>query len=198
MADNDDYTESGGQVTDGGEREVIDVDTGVLVGGGSSDSESESEASDDSLDFGEDEDEGEFQEDDADWIATMAGSAEKGTEELDNIFSVDDDLPDDMVLVSNFDATKIRTTRYLTKYEQCRVLGWRSEQIGRGAPPMIGEKEKVDDVLIFPNGYPVNTYDIAVQELLHHKCPAVICRPLPNGEKIHVAVSSLKLLSGLL
>jgi DNA-directed RNA polymerase subunit K/omega len=186
--DNDDYTETNPAPFS----EDVAEDH---VGGGSSDSDSE--ISEDSIAFSDDEDEAE-QDEDVDWISNLSEGAEKGGEELDNIFSVDDDLPEDLELVSNFDATKIRTTRYLTKYEQCRVLGWRSEQIGRGAPPMIGEKDKVDGKLIFPNGYPVNTYDIAVQELLNYKCPAVICRPLPNGEKIHVAVSSLKLLSGLL
>lgn len=102
--------------------------------------------------------------------------------------------------------TTVSTSQYITKLEKTHVLGWRSQQIKSGAPPMIRadetfEKEVINedgtvtiiDEYAFENGqYPLDTYKIAEAELRFGRCPIIIGRPLPNGEKILIAVSKLK------
>lgn len=100
---------------------------------------------------------------------------------------------DDSHIVYN---STIHTTGYITKYEKARVLGWRSQQIKSGAAPMLREDEKdANNNLIFKDGkYPREPYDIAQKELEHGRCPVIIGRRMPNGEKILVRVSQLKLI----
>lgn len=102
--------------------------------------------------------------------------------------------------------TTVPTSQYITKLEKTHVLGWRSQQLKSGAPPMIRADETfpkdvvqedgttaVIDELVFEGGqYPVDTYKIAEAELKHGRCPIIIGRPLPNGEKILIPVSKLK------
>lgn len=90
----------------------------------------------------------------------------------------------------------IHTTEYITKYEKTRALGWRSQHIKSGAAPMIREDEKnPDGDFIFPGGkYPREPYDIALKELQYGRCPVIIARRFPNGEKVMVRVSQLKLI----
>ena len=95
--------------------------------------------------------------------------------------------------VVGYSAT-ISTTEYITKFEKTRVLGWRSQQLRTGAPPMIREDELFNNVPAFPGKkYPKETYEIAKAELKYGRCPIIIGRRLPNGEKILVRVSKLKL-----
>lgn len=90
----------------------------------------------------------------------------------------------------------IHTTGYITKYEKTRVLGWRAQHIQSGASPMIREDEKdKDGQLIFKDGkYPREPYMIALKELEFGRCPVIIGRRFPNGEKMMVRVSQLKLI----
>jgi DNA-directed RNA polymerase I, II, and III subunit RPABC2 len=95
------------------------------------------------------------------------------------------------------DKSSIQTSQFITKYEKARVLGWRSQQITSGAPSMIRADEKItpDGDYIFENGkYPTDTYKIAEKELLYGRLPLIIGRLLPNGEKIRISVSKLKLI----
>lgn len=89
----------------------------------------------------------------------------------------------------------IRTTEYMTKYERASVLGLRSQQIKSGAPPMIKLDEEINGEKVFKDGkYPTETFKIAELELMYGRCPIILGRRLPNGEKIVVAVSKLKLI----
>lgn len=90
----------------------------------------------------------------------------------------------------------IHTTEYITKYEKTRVLGWRAQHIKSGASPMIRKDEKdPNGVPIFPGEkYPREPYDIALKELQYGRCPVIIARRFPNGEKVMVRVSKLKLI----
>lgn len=92
------------------------------------------------------------------------------------------------------DSATISTTEYITKFEKTRVLGWRSQQLKTGAPPMIREDEEFNGVPAFPGKrYPKETYEIAKTELKFGRCPIIIGRRLPNGEKMLVKASKLKL-----
>lgn len=90
----------------------------------------------------------------------------------------------------------IHTTKYITKYEKTRVLGWRAQHLQSGAAPMIQEDEKnANGEFIFKDGkYPREPYVIALKELEYGRCPVIIGRRIPNGEKIMIRASQLKLI----
>jgi len=74
------------------------------------------------------------------------------------------------------------TYPYLTKYEKARILGIRAEQLGRNAPPLV----------TFPPG--LSDFEIAQLEIMKGRCPWMIARPLPNGNRLLIGVNLLKLL----
>lgn len=61
------------------------------------------------------------------------------------------------------------TTRYLTKFEQARVLGTRALQISMNAPVMVPIEGETDPL------------EIAKKELRERKIPIIIRRYLPDG-----------------
>lgn len=63
-----------------------------------------------------------------------------------------------------------KTNPYLTKYEKCKVLSERANQINYGSPVFIDGSERFS-----------NAYDIAVQELNEKRIPFIIKRPYGNG-----------------
>ena len=62
-----------------------------------------------------------------------------------------------------------KTTPVLTKYEKCRVLSERANQINCGGQIYISKSDNFS-----------NAYDIAVQELNEKKIPFIIKRPYGN------------------
>jgi len=94
----------------------------------------------------------------------------------------------------------IYTTDYITKFEKSRVLGLRSQQIKSRAAIMIPEDMKYTkpngkEAYIFKDGkYPRESFTIASKELEFGRCPIIIGRRFPNGEKMMVKVSNLKLI----
>lgn len=66
---------------------------------------------------------------------------------------------------------------YLTKYEECQLLGIRAEQLARGAAPCLSS---IDSTLA--------PLDIARAELQAHRLPFTLRRTFPNG---HVESFSL-------
>jgi len=82
--------------------------------------------------------------------------------------------------------TKIRPKQYpslygniLTKYEETALLGFRKEQIARGAP-------------VYVPVYPTDTLnDIAERELRENKLPYYIQRQMPDGNVISVKLDQL-------
>ena len=62
-----------------------------------------------------------------------------------------------------------KTTPVLTKYEKCRVLSERANQINCGAQIYLSNSDNFS-----------NAYDIAVQELNEKKIPFIIKRPYGN------------------
>lgn len=71
------------------------------------------------------------------------------------------------------------TSRYLTKFEAARVLGIRSTQLSKDAPPLVDP------------GNSKNTYEIALRELRSGRLPLILRRPLPNGTNVLVRVRDL-------
>ena len=61
------------------------------------------------------------------------------------------------------------TSKYLSKYEKCRILGTRALQISLGSPPTID----IGDI--------TDSYEIALMELQQKKIPIIVRRYLPNG-----------------
>ena len=64
-----------------------------------------------------------------------------------------------------------KTFNYLTKYEQCFILGIRIQQIMNDSPIFIN----IQDLDV------VNPFNIAYEELIQKKIPFKIKRKLPNG-----------------
>ena len=63
-----------------------------------------------------------------------------------------------------------KTSPALTKYERCKVIAERANQINQGSFIFIENPERFN-----------NAYDIAVQELNEKRIPFIIKRPYGNG-----------------
>ena len=63
-----------------------------------------------------------------------------------------------------------KTSPALTKYERCKVIAERANQINHGSLIFIQNAERFN-----------NAYDIAVQELNEKRIPFIIKRPYGNG-----------------
>lgn len=68
---------------------------------------------------------------------------------------------------------------YLTKYEKTRILGQRSNQISKGAKPLVDIGD-LDDAML-----------IAEKELYEKKIPFNIKRTFPNGKVIEIPISKV-------
>ena len=69
----------------------------------------------------------------------------------------------------------------MTKYEKVRILGTRAQQIASGAPPTV-------DI-----GNLTNAMDIAEKELKEKVLPILVIREFPDGTKIEIPVSDMKI-----
>lgn len=81
----------------------------------------------------------------------------------------DDQNMIDILKKYNKNKKKYKTTPILTKYEKCRVLSERANQINCGSQIYISKAEHF-----------TNAYDIAVKELNEKKIPFIIKRPYGN------------------
>ena len=81
-----------------------------------------------------------------------------------------DDNNDIIANIENEDVIKEKqTTNYITKYEKAKIIGFRAQQLSKGAAPSI-------DI-----GKEHNPYNIALMELEQNRLPLMIKRKLPNG-----------------
>lgn len=74
---------------------------------------------------------------------------------------------------------------FLTKYEQTRILGFRTNQLAQGARPLL------------PNGVPEHiksTLEIARLELQQRRLPFIVKRPMPDGSFEYWRLSDLLIL----
>jgi DNA-directed RNA polymerase I, II, and III subunit RPABC2 len=76
-----------------------------------------------------------------------------------------------------------KTLPILTKYEKTRILGQRATQIDQGSTPFV----------IVPHNI-IDSYDIAVEELIQKKIPFIIKRPLPHGGCEYWNIQDLELI----
>ena len=80
----------------------------------------------------------------------------------------------------NYDSSKNKTSKVMTKYEKAAVLGIRAQQIACGAIPLI---EVTPDLN--------NAVDIAEEELRQKKTPFIIERDTGNGNVEHIKVREM-------
>ena len=80
----------------------------------------------------------------------------------------------------NYNSSKNKTSKVMTKYEKASVLGKRAQQIACGAVPLI---EVTPDL--------TNAVDIAEEELRQKKTPFIIERDTGNGEVEHIKVREM-------
>jgi len=116
----------------------------------------------------DDEEEEEEQNDDLCEIDEL--DIDDDEDELDIDIDEDEDEDEDEIIELKYIDNK-KTFQYLTKYEQCFLLGTRIQQIMNGSPIFI-DTTKLDIV---------NPTNIAYQELIEKKIPFKIKRTLPNG-----------------
>jgi len=76
-----------------------------------------------------------------------------------------------------------RTSPILTRYERAKLLGLRTEQIARGAKPLVD--------LMDPAFEGLSPADIAMEELRQKKTPFIIVRNLPDGKREHWKVKDM-------
>ena len=105
---------------------------------------------------------------------------EEFNEELEDIYDINtleeteleiiDDNNDIIENIENEDEIKEKqTTNYITKYEKAKIIGFRAQQLSKGAAPAIEIGEEY------------NPYNIALMELEQNRLPLMIKRKLPNG-----------------
>ena len=83
-------------------------------------------------------------------------------------------------VISKYDPSQYVTRNVMTKYEKCKILGMRMEQLARGAPTLIQVTDSCKTV-----------QDIAAKELEEKKIPFMIVRTLPSGTKEYWKVADL-------
>lgn len=75
------------------------------------------------------------------------------------------------------------TMPILTRYEKAKILGLRAKQINHGSKPFVEISRDI-----------IDGHTIANMELIQHKIPFIIRRPMPNGGSEYWKVSDLKLI----
>ena len=105
---------------------------------------------------------------------------EEFNEELEDIYDINtleeteiEIIDDNNDIIENIENEETinekQTTNYITKYEKAKIIGFRAQQLSKGAAPSIDIGEEY------------NPYNIALMELEQNKLPLMIKRKLPNG-----------------
>lgn len=82
---------------------------------------------------------------------------------------MENEVADYSDIMSNYDPKKNKTKNILSKYEKVKILGIRTEQLQRGAEPLINWDGEFDP------------RKIAKEELMQRKTPLMIRRKMPDG-----------------
>lgn len=116
---------------------------------------------------------------------------DKSDNEDNNIMDDEDDddfEPDNLEysLIDDDDDNDIKeinkiTRPFLTKYEKVKLLATRTNQLARGAKPMI---KNVD--------YSITPKDLAKLELKEKVIPLIVLRPIPNGKSERWKITEFK------
>jgi DNA-directed RNA polymerase subunit K/omega len=84
------------------------------------------------------------------------------------------DADDITQIYKNYDPSKNKSSKIMTKYEKTLIIGQRAEQIANGAEPLIEIPEGVYDVR-----------EIAREELKQKASPFIIKRRYGNGHEYY-------------
>lgn len=150
--------------------------------------ESENEEEEDDLedDYEEDEKDEDIGDDDDNCIYNYVGRRKK-KQAKDKDYEDDDDYDIDILEeeevhgVDGFVPDDERVTKpILTKYERVRALSVRTEQLAKGAKPMVNVKGSI------------NAVEIAKKELEMRTIPLFVVRTLPNGRKEKFDINQLE------
>lgn len=120
---------------------------------------------------------------------TSSTQHERRRQDDDNVTSLPPPLPhgvhrihDYGELMRGYVPEKNRTLPVMTRFERAKVLGLRTEQLARGAEPMI--EGDWTSMLSSPMSSPsYSPSAIAMEELNAKKTPYIIVRSLPDGSK---------------
>ena len=85
-------------------------------------------------------------------------------------------------IMRNYDPSKNKTRNILSKYEKVKIIGLRTEQLQRGAEPVINWTKEFDP------------HSIAIEELKQKKIPFMICRRLPDNTKEYYKLDDMIIL----
>jgi DNA-directed RNA polymerase subunit K/omega len=86
-------------------------------------------------------------------------------------------------IIGVYDVSKNTTRNVMTRFEKCKIIGMRLEQISRGMPTLVDETG-------------LTTIEQVVdKELIERKIPYIIARSLPNDKIEYWKVSDLELSS---
>ena len=163
--DSDDYDEKADDDEEENEEEEQNVD--------SNDDENSDE--DEEFEYGDEEDE----DDDEDGDDGDDGDDEDDEEEEDEEDEIQSNcLYDQEILINEYEEMEVVevpledriTPNTMTKYEICRVIGIRTQQLINGAKPLVTNTNGKSSV------------EIAIDELITQSLPFKIKRPLPSGE----------------
>ena len=84
-------------------------------------------------------------------------------------------------IYDDYDITKNRSSKYLSKYEKAKVIGLRAQQIASGSKPFIEVPRGMSSVV-----------DIAEKELENRKIPFIVKRYIGNGQYEYWKLEDLK------
>jgi DNA-directed RNA polymerase subunit K/omega len=87
-------------------------------------------------------------------------------------------------ILKSYDPSKNITKNILSKYEKCKIIGFRMEQLARNARPYVEiEKNEAFD-----------PHKVALKELEARVLPYMICRTLANGKKEYYRLDDMIIL----
>lgn len=92
-------------------------------------------------------------------------------------------IRDHTELMSTYDPRSNKTSKILTRYERANLLGLRTEQIARGAKPLLEDSEFSFDEL--------SPADLALEELRQKRTPYIVVRNLPDGSREYWKVKDM-------
>lgn len=88
-------------------------------------------------------------------------------------------------MMDQYDPRTNRSLPVMTRFEKAKILGLRTEQVARGAEPVID----TDDIQVW------DPSEIAQRELATKTIPFVIRRPMPDGSLEIWKITDLAVLS---
>lgn len=95
-------------------------------------------------------------------------------------------------LMATYDPSKNKTPPVLSKYERAKILGIRTEQISRGAKPLIDVGSAPS---AFSSASSPSPSELALEELNQKRTPIIVVRNLPDGTREYWRIRDLVLVA---